>query len=94
MGFFLPSSGSAFEAMDGRIEAHGYFEMQIRTISQNYSDQWDLTQWYNVFNIELELDLVQDTTAFSTCSRPTCASRRATTASTPTAAGCSTGWMS
>ncbi|MEE3328303.1 MAG: DUF1302 family protein [Myxococcota bacterium] len=58
---FLPRPGAAFEAIDGRLEAHGYFEMQIRTISQNFSDQWDLTQWYNVFNLELELDLVQDT---------------------------------
>ena len=49
------------EALDGRLEVHGYFEMQGRTISQNFSDQWDLTQWYNVFNLELELDLVQDT---------------------------------
>ena len=59
--FLLPRPAAAFEALDGRFEAHGYFEMQIRTISQNFSDQWDLTQWYNVFNLELELDLVQDT---------------------------------
>ena len=56
-----PKPARAFEAIDGRFEAHGYFEMQLRTISRNYSGQWDLTQWYNVFNIELELDLVQDT---------------------------------
>ena len=56
-----PTPGRAFEAIDGRFEAHGYFEMQLRTISRNYGGQWDLTQWYNVFNLELELDLVQDT---------------------------------
>ena len=57
----VPGRVQAFEAIDGRFEAHGYFEMQLRTISRNYSGQWDLTQWYNVFNLELELDLVQDT---------------------------------
>ena len=62
LGFFaMPRPGLAFEAIDGRFEAHGYFEMQVRTISQNYTDQWDLTQWYNVFDLELEIDLVQDT---------------------------------
>jgi len=57
----LPGRALAFEAIDGRFEAHGYFEMQLRTISRNYSGQWDMTQWYNIFNLELELDLVQDT---------------------------------
>ena len=56
-----PTRAEAFEAIDGRFEAHGYYEMQLRTISRNYGGQWDLTQWYNVFNLELELDLVQDT---------------------------------
>ena len=53
-----PTRAEAFEAIDGRFEAHGYYEMQLRTISRNYGGQWDLTQWYNVFNLELELDLV------------------------------------
>ena len=56
-----PTRSQAFEAIDGRFEAHGYYEMQLRTISRNYGGQWDLTQWYNVFNLELELDLVQET---------------------------------
>ena len=56
----IPSTASSFEALDGRFEAHGYYEMQVRTISKNFSGQWDLTQWYNVFNLELELDLVQE----------------------------------
>ncbi len=56
-----PTPAAAFEAADGRLQAHGYFEMQFRTISRNFSDQWDLTQWYNVFNLELELDIVQET---------------------------------
>ncbi|MCS5636700.1 MAG: hypothetical protein NZ990_09300, partial [Myxococcota bacterium] len=61
LGSFGANRAQAFEAIDGRFEAHGYFEMQLRTMSRNYGDQWDLTQWYNVFNLELELDLVQDT---------------------------------
>ena len=51
----------AFEAVNGRVQAHGYFEMQMRVISKNFGDQWDMTQWYNIFNLELELDLVQET---------------------------------
>ncbi len=60
-GLALPRSAEAFEAIDGRVQAHGYFEMQIRSISKNYSDDWDVTQWYNIFNLELEFDLVQET---------------------------------
>ncbi|HEM45707.1 MAG TPA: hypothetical protein ENO23_01550, partial [Alphaproteobacteria bacterium] len=56
-----PAVGSAFEAIDGRLQAHGYYEMQLRTISKNFNDQWDMTQWYNIFNVELELDIVQET---------------------------------
>jgi hypothetical protein len=57
---FVPGA-SALEALDGRIQAHGFFEMQMRGISAGYSDQFDIAQWYNIFNIELELDLVRDT---------------------------------
>jgi len=57
----LASPASAFEAIDGRLQAHGYYEMQLRTISRNFTDQWDMTQWYNIFNLELELDIVQST---------------------------------
>ena len=57
----LSGSAHAFEAIDGRLQAHGYVEMQFRTISDDFSDQWDLTAWYNIFNLELELDMVQET---------------------------------
>jgi len=49
------------EAVGGRVQAHGFVEMQLRTLSKNYSDKWDLAQWYNIFNLELEVDLLQDT---------------------------------
>ena len=57
---YSPSAG-AFEAVDGRFQAHGYFEMQLRTMNAGFNDQWDMTQWYNVFNLELEFEFVRDT---------------------------------
>ena len=56
----LSPPATAFEAFDGRFAAHGFFESQFRAISRDYSEDWDATQWYMVFNVELELDLVQD----------------------------------
>jgi len=50
----------AFEALDGRFQAHGFFESQMRAISADYSEDWDMTQWYQVFNLELELDFLPD----------------------------------
>ena len=54
----LPAS--AFETDDGRFQLHGYYQMQLRGISANWSDQFDLTQWYNILNLEFELDLAPD----------------------------------
>ncbi len=56
-----PPGAQALEALDGRIQAHGFVEMQLRTMSADFSDNWDLVQWYNIFNVELEVDLLQDT---------------------------------
>ncbi len=53
------SPAAAFEAVNGRLQAHGYYEMQMRVMSADFNDQWDMTQWYNVLNVELEFDLVQ-----------------------------------
>jgi hypothetical protein len=52
---------AAFEALNGRIQAHGFFESQMRVISEDYNGQWDVAQWYNVFNLELEMDIIRDT---------------------------------
>jgi hypothetical protein len=51
-----------FEFFDGRLEVHGYYEAQLRGIARNMegSDDWDLTQWYNVFNVEIEADVAPD----------------------------------
>ncbi len=51
----------AFEAFDGRLQAHGFFESQVRALNADYSEQWDVSQWYMIFNLEVEMDLVQDT---------------------------------
>lgn len=52
---------AAFEALDGRFQLHGFYEMQLRTISKDFQDDFDLTQWYNVVNLEAELEILQDT---------------------------------
>ncbi len=52
----------AFEAFDGQLQVHGFGELQIRSIANDYdfSDDLDLTQLYTVLNIEVELDLLPD----------------------------------
>jgi hypothetical protein len=50
----------AFEAFDGRIQAHGFGEIQTRTIAEGYSQDLDLVQWYNVLSVELEFDVLPD----------------------------------
>ena len=57
LGVLITSQAQAFEAFDGRLQAHGFYEMQLRAINADYSEDWNVTQWYNVFNLELELDL-------------------------------------
>ena len=51
----------AVELLDGRVQIHGYGETQIRTISRDYElDQFDLTQWHLIGNVELELDIAPE----------------------------------
>ena len=52
----------AFELLDGKVEAHGFFESQLRVLNEDFSEDWDVAQWYQVFNVEIELDLIDDTT--------------------------------
>jgi len=47
----------AFDFLDGKIEAHGYFESQIRGISDDFGSTFDLTQWYNILNVEIDLNI-------------------------------------
>jgi len=55
-------AASAVEAFDGRVEAHGYYEAQIRSIVRDFdfSDDWDLTQFWNILNIEIEANVAPD----------------------------------
>ena len=50
----------ALEALDGRIEVHGFFESQMRVISDDFSGDYDLAQWQQVLNIEVEVDILPD----------------------------------
>ncbi len=56
------SPASAFDFFDGRVEVHGFYEVQLRSMARDLStsDDIDLTQWYNVLNIEVEADLAPD----------------------------------
>ena len=58
----LAPASSAIEALDGRVEVHGYYEAQIRSIVRDFdfSDDWDLTQWWNILNIEIEANVAPD----------------------------------
>ena len=58
----LSAPASAFEFFDGRIQIHGFYESQIRSIMEDFDPQhdWDLTQWYTVLNLEIEADIAPD----------------------------------
>jgi hypothetical protein len=53
---------AALEFFEGRLQVHGFYEAQVRSIVRDYdfSDDWDLTQWYNVLNLEFEADLAPE----------------------------------
>ena len=50
----------ALDAFDKRIEAHGFVEIQVRGLDRSFDEEFDLSQWYNVLNIEIELDFIPD----------------------------------
>ncbi len=54
----------AWEAFDGRLQLHGFYEMQLRTINKDFQEEWDLSQWYNILNLEVEADLLPDGLGF------------------------------
>ena len=58
VGVLATAQGArALEAFDGRVQVHGFVEEQLRTLSSSYQEEFDLAQWYNVLNVELELDI-------------------------------------
>ena len=54
--------GAAFgvEFAEGRVQIHGFAEMQLRALNEKFREELDLAQWYNVLNIEVELDIAPD----------------------------------
>ena len=51
---------SAVTALDGRVEVHGYYEAQIRGIDRDFSENLDLTQWWNILSLEIEANVAPD----------------------------------
>ena len=62
MGLAAAPAAEAVEIADGRVEVHGYYEAQIRSIVRDFefSDDWDLTQWWNILSLELEANVAPD----------------------------------
>ena len=58
----LPGVARALEFFDGDIQIHGYGEVQMRAIQEGFdpSNKMDLSQWYWVLNVEVELDLIKE----------------------------------
>ena len=58
----VSTPAAAIEFWDGKLEVHGYYEQQIRSLWEDYtgSNDWDLTQWYHVLNLEIEADIAPD----------------------------------
>jgi hypothetical protein len=61
VGWLSPPPAEAFQALNGRFQAHGYVESQMRVLSEDYTDHWDVAQWYNILNLEFELDVLRNT---------------------------------
>ncbi|MGI9591711.1 MAG: DUF1302 family protein, partial [Myxococcota bacterium] len=55
-----PRPAHAVEAFDGRIQLHGFYEMQVRALNRDFAEELDLAQWYHVINLELEFDILPD----------------------------------
>ncbi|MEM7410802.1 MAG: DUF1302 family protein [Myxococcota bacterium] len=54
----LPAT--AVEFYDGRVQVHGYAETQLRALNEKFEQELDLAQWYNVLNVEVEVDVLPE----------------------------------
>ncbi len=56
-----PSPASGIEFFDGRLEVNGFYELQLRGIGRDFgaTDDWDLTQFAHVLNMELDASLIE-----------------------------------
>jgi hypothetical protein len=59
LGLLAPSA-RAIDLLGEKIQIHGAFEEQIRTISDDFNAHLDLTQWYHVLNLEIDLQIAPD----------------------------------
>jgi hypothetical protein len=52
----------AVDLLERRVQIHGFYEAQIRSIARDFdlSDDWDLTQWWNVLSLEIEVAVAPD----------------------------------
>ncbi len=50
----------AVDALDGRVELHGHVETQMRGISEKFSQELDLAQWYNILELEIDAHVLPD----------------------------------
>jgi len=60
LALLAPTGGAAFEALDGAVRLHGFYETQLRGIGADYVEDWDLVQWWHILNLELEMDLLEE----------------------------------
>jgi hypothetical protein len=52
----LPRAAAAFETEDGRVALHGYYEMQLRWLSDGFdANNWYTSQWAHTLDLELEV---------------------------------------
>jgi len=60
IGSSVAPRAGAVEAFDGRLQLHGFAEVQMRALSNDFKQDVDLAQWYNVLNLEFEGDIAPD----------------------------------
>jgi hypothetical protein len=49
---------ACFESEDGRMALHGFYRMELRTLSDGFdSDRFYLSQWAHTLNLETDVDL-------------------------------------
>ena len=56
----LATAAPAVEFLDGRVQIHGFGEVQVRALDEKFKEELDLAQWYNVLNVEFEFDIAPD----------------------------------
>jgi hypothetical protein len=53
----MAPAARGIDLLEGKVEIHGYVEEQIRTMSDDLNAHLDLTQWYNVLNLEMDFNI-------------------------------------